>query len=261
MRSVLHCLVVTGLAACGSPLASTVQDFAADQILPVEQEIELGDQLAVELAAELTMHPDESVQAYISELGAAVVAVAADRDPAIEFRFHVVQDDETVNAFAIPGGHIYMYTGLLLAAESEAEVMAVLAHEVAHVTQRHVAERVVATYGIEVVLAMALGEDPGAVSQLVSQVVGTGAMLSHSRSAEIESDRVGFDYLVDAGYDPHGFIDFFSKLETSGRQPEFISTHPAPNNRIAAIEALISRRDDWPDLNNVESYLEFRTQL
>lgn len=261
MRLAIPIVFAFALGACGGSFAGAVQEYAADTLLPVEQENALGAELATQLDAELTMHPDATVQEYISGLGQQIVSVAADRDPAITFRFYVVEDDQTVNAFAIPGGHIYMYTGLLLAAESEAEVMAVLAHEVAHVTQRHVAERLVATVGLEAAVQMALGEDPGLVAQLVSQVAGTGALLSHSRSAETESDRVGFGYLVAAGYAPQGFVDFFSKLEGGPRQPEFLSSHPAPGNRIDEIESMIAAGEDWPTLTNADDYLAFRAQL
>ena len=261
MRPILTLTLALLLASCGGSFGNTVQEFAADQLLPVAQENELGAQLAAELDAELTMHPDPEVQAYIAALGEHVVAVARDRDPGITFRFHVVQDDETINAFAIPGGYIYLYTGLLLAAESEAEVMAVLAHEVSHVTQRHVAERLVAAVGLEVAIAMALGQDPNAVSELVAGIAGTGALPRHSRTAETEADQVGFGYQVDAGFDPQGFVDFFEKLDGGPRQPELLSSHPNPDNRIDAVEAMLSARDDWPDKVNVEQYAQFQEQL
>lgn len=261
MRLICALMLSFTLASCGSNFANTVQEFAADQLLPVEQENELGAQLAAELELELTMHPNAEVQSYISALGDQVVAVAADADPAITFRFHVVQDDDTINAFAIPGGYIYLYTGLLLAAESEAEVMAVLAHEVSHVTQRHVAERLVAAVGLETAIAMALGNDPSAVTEMVAQIAGNGALLRHSRTAETEADEVGFGYQVGAGYDPQGFIDFFEKLTGGPRQPEFFSSHPNPDNRIDAIETMIGARDDWPDQANAERYLEFQRLL
>lgn len=260
MRFAPALLIGLLVASCGG-FANTVQDFAADQLIPIEQENALGAQLAAQLEAELQMHPSAEVQAYVSDLGNQVVAVATDRDPGITFRFQVVDDDSTVNAFAIPGGYIYVYTGLLLAAESEAEVMAVLSHEVSHVTQRHVAERLVTTYGLETVIGLALGQDPGMISQLVGQVAGTGVLLRHSRSAETEADEVGFGYQVAAGFDPNGFVDFFSKLTGGPRQPEFLSSHPNPENRIETIQAMIARRDDWPDKTNIEQFQAIQQQL
>jgi predicted Zn-dependent protease len=255
--------IVIGLlvASCGGGFANSVQGFAADQLIPIEQENALGAQLAAQLEAELQMHSNPEVQAYVRDLGNQVVAVASDRDPGITFRFQVVDDDSTVNAFAIPGGYIYVYTGLLLEAESEAELMAVLSHEVSHVTQRHVAERLVTTYGLETVIGLALGQEPGMISQLVGQVAGTGVLLRHSRSAETEADEVGFGYQVAAGFDPHGFVDFFSKLTGGLRQPEFLSSHPNPENRIEAIQAMIARRDDWPDKTNIEQFQALQQQL
>lgn len=235
-----------GLGCGGSqPILGTVEDTAADLLLPVEQEIALGRELASQLAAELRLHPDTELQSYVGGLGARVVAAASDRDPRIAFSFHVVDDDATVNAFAIPGGHVYVYTGLLLAAENEAELMAVLSHEVAHVTQRHVAERFAATFGLQQAAAWALGDDAGTIAQLAAEIAATGVLLTYSRSAETEADRIGFRYLVRTDYDPQGFIWFFSKLDGSG-VPEFLSSHPNPDNRVDAIQALIDAGSDWP---------------
>lgn len=132
---------------------------AADVLVPVEQENQLGQQMAAEIQAEMTMHPDPEVQAYVANIGNRLVAAAqADVPSGITFRFHVVQDDATVNAFAIPGGDIYFYTGPMRLAENEAELAGVLGHEVAHVTNRHIAQRLVAQYGLQSIIAMALGQ-------------------------------------------------------------------------------------------------------
>ncbi|MCB9507760.1 MAG: M48 family metalloprotease [Myxococcales bacterium] len=237
------------------------ENIAASVLLPVDQEIALGVELDTELRSELTMHPDAELQAYVARLGAQVVAVASDRDPAITFSFVLVDDDETVNAFAIPGGFVYVYSGLMQTADTEAELMAVLSHEVSHVTQRHVAERLVAAYGLEAATAMALGRDPGLVAQIASQVVQQGVMLRYSREAESEADRVGFGYLVRAGYSPQGFVDFFTKLSGGAHPPEFLSTHPNPENRVAAIQAMMRGRSDLPTRENEAEYAAMKARL
>ena len=253
-------LALPGCSGVQSALG-VVEDTAASVLLPIDQELALGVQLRAELASELTVHADPELQAYIQALGQQVVAAATDRDPRVVFTFTVVDDPATVNAFAIPGGHIYMYTGLMRAAENEAEIMAVLSHEVAHVTKRHVAERLVAAYGIDAVTQMALGRSPGMVSQLVAEVAATGVLLRYSRAAETESDEVGFEYLVRTGYSPTGFVTFFAKLEGGNQPPQFMSTHPDPSNRVAAARARIAARSNLPTRTTSPAFDAMRARL
>ncbi len=255
-------VAATALGCSGVQSAvDTVQGAAVSVLLPIDDEIALGAQLAAELEGEITTHQSAAVQDYVSELGQAVIAVAGDRDRRMDFTFTVVDDDETVNAFAMPGGYIYVYTGLMLQAETEAELMSVLCHEVAHVTQRHVAERLVAMYGLEQLASIALGEDPGLVAELAAQVAATGTLLRHSRAAETDADQVGFQYMVAANYAPQGFIDFFSRLTGGPRPPEFLSTHPNPESRIADIERLIGDGVGLPTRTNAEALAAIQGQL
>ncbi len=252
------------VGSCGGSVGNVLggaQDIAAGLVLPVNQEVALGAELSTQLDGELVVHPDAELQAYIASLGARVVAVADDRDPSINFTFTVVDDDSTINAFAIPGGHIYIYTGLLLAAESEAEVVAVLCHEVAHVTRRHSAERLVASYGLQAVTGLALGNDPQLLTQLAAQFAGTTAINGHSRAAETESDETGFRYMLRTGYDPNGFIDFFGRLTGGARPPQFLSTHPNPENRIERIQAMIRATPNPPRETGEASYLAMKSRI
>src|SRR5690606_20571391 len=149
----------------------------------------------------------------------------------IDIAFKVVRDDQQINAFAIPGGNIYVYTGLLRAVDSEAELLAVLSHEVAHVTERHIAEQLAAQYGLETLAAVALGRDAGVLGQLVGAVAGQGFLLTYSRDHEQEADAVGLGYETRAGWDPNGYVTFFEELAelegSGGWVPSFLQTHPA----------------------------------
>lgn len=260
-RIALLALAVFGTSCSGvSTAVGGAQDLAAGLILPIDQEIALGAELQGELSSELTFHPDAELQAYIAGLGQQVVA-ASGASSSIQFTFSVVDDDATINAFAIPGGHIYLYTGLLLAAESEAEVVAVLCHEVAHVTERHSAERLVAAYGVQGLTNVALGRDPNLLAQLTAQFAGSTAMNGHSRAGESEADTTGFRTMLRVGYDPQGFVDFFSRLTGSARPPQFLSSHPNPENRIENIQALMRAAGELPTRRNEAEYLAMRSRI
>ncbi len=246
---VATCLVSTAaflLLMFTAPGCATLRRGAAEVLLPVDQEIELGKQISAEMEEELTLHPSAEVQRYIQNLGARVVAAAGrERHKDMSFTFKVVDDPDTLNAFALPGGWIYIYSGLLLQAQSEAEVVGVLAHEVAHVTRRHIAERLAAAYGLQVLAAVALGEDPSTVKQMAGAVLSTGYLLRFSREQEVDADVTGVRYTVGAGWSPNGLIDFFKRLggdreAGSRRALGWISTHPMPEDRVVHVEEAIA---------------------
>lgn len=240
-------VVSPGLTSCAG---TQFGRSAADVLVPVSDENQLGNQMEPQIADELKFSQNQELQSYIKGLGQKIVAQAEERGDVprgIDFEFTVVDAPDTMNAFAIPGGHIYIFSGLLKAAESEAEIMGVLGHEVAHVTKRHVAQQLVAMYGLEAVTAMALGKDAGTLSKLVSNVATQGFMLKHSREAERDADYHGLNYMVWAGYNPRGFVSFFEKLGGAGAPPEFLSTHPNPDDRAAKVRSRIRAMDNAPD--------------
>jgi predicted Zn-dependent protease len=235
-----------GCATSGS-VGDRASRAAANVLLPPKQEEQLGANFSDQIASEVSFHPNDTVQSYIKDLGKLAVDSARARGEVpsgIEFEFRVIDDDETINAFAGPGGQIYFYSGLLKQADSAAEVLAVMCHEVAHVTERHIAERLVAIYGLEALKRAALGEDAGVLGNLVSSAVAQGFLLKYSRSHETEADDTGLTYMLATGYDPRGFISFFELIaESSGpRPPQFLSSHPFPENRIANIRKRLEGR-------------------
>jgi predicted Zn-dependent protease len=234
--------MVHGLAAC---------DATTSLLIPPEEEVELGKEVAREIEAELTFHPDPEVQNYLDAMGRRILAAVPDVRDAYEFRFFVVQDDNVINAFAVPGGRIYIYTGLILAARTEAEVAGVVGHEIAHVIERHGAKRMVAQFGLSEVLAIIFGRDTPAFAELLTELAATGALLKYSRSNELESDREGVAYMIDAGYNPEGLIGFFQTLDeqSSVRLPQFLSTHPNPGNRVERIEDILADLQQYPGDN------------
>ena len=217
-------------------------EVATEVALPPAREEQLGDRMAAEIAAEATLVESGPAVEYMRRVGQSLVEQAEDRSQAIDFDFHLLDDPE-INAFAIPGGHIYLTTGLLRAAESEAEIAAVLAHEIAHVTSRHIAQRMTALYGVSLLTRLALGEDPGMLEQIATELLAQGFLLKHSRDNEREADAAGLDYVIAAGYSPRGYAAFFERILEQPRPPAILSTHPDPAERIEAAERMLADLD------------------
>ena len=216
---------------------------AAEATLSPADERALGEAFMREIRARLTLVDDPLVERYVQSLGYRLVASSDRRD--LAFTFFVV-DDESLNAFAAPGGFIGLNSGMILATESESEFASVLAHEIAHVTQRHIvraidhASRSNLPVLAGILAAVIVGaHDVEAGQATAAAVIGTRAQsrINFTRQNEMEADRVGIRILADAGFDPRAMAGVFEKLENaarySARSPEYLSTHPVTTNRIA----------------------------
>ena len=216
---------------------------AAEAALSPADERALGEAFMREIRARLTLVDDPLVERYVQSLGYRLAASSARRD--LAFTFFVV-DDESLNAFAAPGGFIGLNSGMILATESESEFASVLAHEIAHVTQRHIvraidhASRSNLPVLAGILAAVIVGaHDVEAGQATAAAVIGTRAQsqINFTRQNEMEADRVGIRILADAGFDPRAMAGVFEKLENaarySARPPEYLSTHPVTTNRIA----------------------------
>ncbi len=147
----------------------------------------------------------------------------------------IIDDNKTLNAFATPGGYIYVYSGLIKYLDSEDQLAGVMGHEIAHSAMRHSTRQMSKVYGIQVMLSIATGKaDPGLLEQIALGMVN----LKFSRNHETESDKGSVKYLCGTGYDAAGAAGFFKKIESEGgaRQPQFLSTHPSPKKRVENIE-------------------------
>lgn len=261
-RNILMVLLVCGATALGAGCPGTQSGrVAADALVPVSEETALGRQVAAEVEREMRMHPNAEVQQYVRMLGEQIVSVADDVPEGIRFTFQVVDDPRTVNAFALPGGWIYIYSGLLREMETEAELVAVLSHEIAHVTQRHVAQRLVTLYGVDLLSSVALGNEPGVVASIVATIAQQGFLLRYSREQETDADEIGLKYMVRANYSPSGFIDFFQMMVDRPSPPEFLLTHPLPENRIRNVQSAVQQMSDVPTRDNRERFQEIKRQL
>jgi beta-barrel assembly-enhancing protease len=244
---VLAAVVALLAAGCSGKQRIATELAVADVLISPEQERQLGLQVKQELEQKQHVRylEDPTVTAYVQEVTGKILPFAKKDRPEVEWSVKVIDDPNTVNAFATPGGFLYVYSGLLVAADDTAEVAGVLGHEAGHVVARHSARQMVNAYGLQAITALALGQNPSAAAQIAASLAGTGALLAYSRSDEIEADEHGARYASAAGYDPHGIATFFEKLQKEGgSQPgwaSFLSTHPATGDRIAKVNRYIEK--------------------
>jgi predicted Zn-dependent protease len=163
----------------------------------------------------------------------------------VPWTFDIV-DDPAINAFSIPGGHVYVNRGLIAAADQESELAGVLAHEISHVVARHSTEQLSRQYGLSVVAGAALGQNPEAYAKILAQVLAGGALARFSRAAEDEADKLGVRTMFDAGYDPNGMVTMFEELlRREQSQPNavdrFFATHPLTADRITSVRKEIAK--------------------
>jgi predicted Zn-dependent protease len=233
-----------------NPVTGEKQHVALD----VDQEKALGLESAPQMAAQMggEASPSDPDAQRVSEVGRRVVEKSsASRSPyADSFRFHLLNDPETVNAFALPGGPIFITEGLLRRLRTEAQLAGVLGHEAGHVVHRHVAEQM-AKGQLGGLLAAAAGiaaddgSDRGQRAQAVAAMVNQVVQLRYSRQDESEADRYGVDAMAEAGYDPHAMLEVMRILADASqgpRPPEFLSSHPLPETRLRELEQYVREK-------------------
>jgi predicted Zn-dependent protease len=234
--------------------AQTRIDADANRFSPA-QDVELGRQAAAEIRREVPLVRDRRLQNYVGGIGARLVAAipARFRQPQFRYTFQVV-DRDGINAFALPGGPIFVNRGMLAAARNDGEVAGVIAHELSHVVLRHATAQATKTQKFQLgafagqVIGSLIGGRTGAIVANGSQIgIGT-YLLKYSREYERESDLLGAQIMARAGYDPRHMANMFRTIaERSGNGgPEWLSDHPSPGNRYAAINheaALIRGRN------------------
>jgi predicted Zn-dependent protease len=253
-RLLVVALVSLGLNA--PPVRAQPQELpslgeAAGEELPPALERKLGEQIMLEVRRDPGYLPDAESTEYLNSLGYKLVAVSPSRS--LDFVFFVMRDP-MLNAFALPGGFIGVHSGLVVASQSESELASVLAHEIGHVTQRHIArmiarqkENTAMALGallLAILAARAGGSSSGDLTQAAivgSQAAMVQQQLNFSREAEREADRVGFQTLVEAGFDGRGMEAFFARLQAGTRiyesaAPSYLRTHPMTVERISDMQ-------------------------
>ncbi len=188
-------------------------------------------------------HPDQGLQRQIDQIGARLLASVGETP--YKFEFHLLRDPDTINAFALPGGQVFMTYGLYKMLPGEDEVAGVIGHEIGHVIGRHSAEQIAVRMrnaGIGQAAGVLVSENGqnAAVAGMVNQMLTT----RYGREDEYQADSLGVQIMIAAGYNPEGLIGVMKVLEQASggaRQPEFMSTHPNPGNRAARIKELIAK--------------------
>ena len=233
-----------------NPITGEAQHVA----MSIDQEIALGLQSAPEMAAQHGGEdPSASDRARVDQIGARLLQ-GLGKDTPYRFDFHLLRDPNTVNAFALPGGQVFITRALYDQLETEGQLAGVLGHEIGHVLERHSAQQLAKaqlTQGLTGAAAMAAYDPSDSRSQqaqMVALMVGKVVTMKFGRDDELQSDRWGVYLTGHSGWDPRAMIGVMKVLERSaggGRTPEFFSTHPNPENRIARIEQAIA--EEYPD--------------
>jgi predicted Zn-dependent protease len=228
-------------------LAGSAASVFAFSLVSIQDEIAIGRQTNAQVRREVPRVVDRGVVAYVADIGKALAAAAP--GPRYPYSF-TVADYKDLNAFALPGGPVWVHRGALQTASSEAQVAGVLAHEIAHIAQRHAAAQLtnaVIANGFLGLLGALLGNEGGAdAARIGASLLANGIFLKFSRDDELEADRVGVVIASRAGWDPHGLGEFMRVLQrVQGRDPGavevFFSTHPSPEGRLERLEQQVRR--------------------
>ncbi len=253
MSGVCRCGVALCFLTAAACATNPVTGKRQLSLISEAQEIEMGREADKEVAASFGLYPDEGMQQYVQALGARIAA--ATERPKLPWTFRVV-DDPAVNAFALPGGFVYVTRGIMTHLNSEAELAGILGHEIGHVTARHSVTQISQQQLAQVGLAagMILSPKFAEFGNLAQTAMGL-MFLKFSRSDESQADQLGLRYMMAGGYDPRRLVDVFAMLQAlsqqsaSGRLPQWMSTHPDPENREAwAAKAVAGLQTDFSKL-------------
>jgi predicted Zn-dependent protease len=208
-------------------------------LLPESQDTQMGLEAYQQILDESKVAKNPDLDRSVQEVGRRIAKVSP--HPDWDWQFTLIDDPEP-NAFALPGGKVGVNTGLFQVAKNDAQLAAVLGHEVAHAIARHGAERM--SQGLlaqGAAAAVGIGTGSAAYAEMAAQAATLGIILPYSRTQEAEADHIGTIYMAEAGYDPREAIALWKNFESFGgeRPPEFLSTHPAPGSRIAELEELM----------------------
>ena len=241
---------IFGRSATASALlaATLTGSVAAIELISVDDEIAIGKQAQTEVRKETPELRDQAIQGYITRIGRRLTAQA--KSARYPYSFSIANYRE-INAFALPGGPVWVNRGAIEASKNESQLAGVLAHEIAHIAQRHSARQLsnmmVTNLGLSLLGAL-LGNTGGATAASVAaRYVASGAFLKFSRDDEREADRVGAAIMARAGWDAHGMIELMQTIrEQQRRDPSsvevFFSNHPAPADRIAELNQVVAKR-------------------
>ncbi len=257
----------TGCAG-GNTFESTgnalIEAFSNVNIFTDAEEVQFGRTYVEQHEKTVELYTDSVVTNYINALGQLLVRYSARSD--MHYTFKVV-DKSGVNAYAVPGGFIYVHLDLIRMAKTEAELAFVLGHEIGHIVGRHSMKRLTQAYGVEIIKQLILDKDSGKTKKIITEILAAGLLFRYSRDNERESDFYGIRNIYDAGISPEGAIQFFQTLrDLEKREPsaleQLISTHPVHSERIMNAQSHINSltpksglRSDSSDFQKVKRRL------
>lgn len=253
---------------CAAYQPGSLEDPGGFNIISQTTEIQMGLEAAQEIETEVRIIEDPYIQNYMNNLGQYLAQYS--RRPNLAYQFKVVDTDE-INAFALPGGFIYINRGLIVEAQNEAELAGVIAHEIGHVAARHGAKRMSTLIAFQLGFAaferMSDQDRDTEIKLLIAQAIATGFLLKNSRDNERQADDYGTENLYLAGYEPMALARFFDKLGrdySPSRIEVFLSTHPSPGERVRNVQRLVATfppkpyTTDTPEFQQVKYVLRSR---
>lgn len=222
-------------------------------IFSVQDDIDFGNQLKGEIESNPDKYPllDESdyAEAYnhINSIRDSILnsgeLIYADK---FDWEIDIINDSTVLNAFCAPGGYICVYTGIIKYLDNEAQFAGVLSHEMAHADRRHATDQLTKAYGLQILIGIILGNNTNQLAEIAANLAAGAATLAFSRNAEYEADEYSVKYLYETAYDARGVGGFFLKMDGVPQPPEFLSTHPHPDNRYDKIQEI------WEELGGKE---------
>jgi len=244
--------VALGVFSCVPAIAQRTQLKPGWNLFSPQQDVQVGRNAATDAARKLPMCNSPRADAYLTQLGKRLVAHLNTNGVEYPWEFHCV-NDRSINAFALPGGYVFVNRGAIEAADNEAELAAVMAHELSHVALRHGTNQATkaqaAQAGVGIFGALFGGSTGGALLTQLGSFTAGGVLLKYSRGAETQADVMGTQVLYDSGYDPRAMAQFFEKLNQETKRkspPEFLSDHPNPENRVERVDEEIEKLGGVP---------------
>lgn len=247
-------------------------------IFSVEDDVKMGGELDQQIKQESKEFPvlqgHQDIKDYVNKLGKYVLENSKyiEYKNVFPYKFEIIHDDSTVNAFCIPGGYIYVYTGLIRYLDNEAALTGVIGHEIAHAERRHMTQRLTSYYGVSVILSLVLGNNPNQLGEIAANLfVGLG-FLANSRADEEEADNYSIKYLTGTKYYPGAITFFFDKIkeeqrkkgETPGDLERLLATHPLPQDRINNVNSKLKKIKPKPDPTKglyTDEYQQMKSKL
>jgi len=247
-------------------------------IFSVDDDVKMGQELNQQISADQKQFPvlkgHQDVKDYVSGLGKYVLenSSAIQYKTIFPYKFEIIHDDSTINAFCIPGGYIYVYTGLIKFLDNEAALIGVIGHEIAHAERRHMTQRLTSYYGVSVILSLVLGGNPSQLGEIAANLfVGLG-FLANSRADEEEADNYSIKYLTGTKYYPGAISFFFDKIREEQRKEGttpsdlegLLMTHPLPDDRIKNVNSKLKKINPKPKPTEglfTEKYQQMKSKL